>query len=168
MQKFEDQFSIEERVLMREELTDGEVSEILTRLSYNEFGGSEKATVGAVCEATGAGPLVVGRMLAEIRQTNLDELINQRFEAFEDRVDEQDEKLKHHARKIGALESRLLHRKPRPAPAIAQKEEENEEQGLFDDIGKFLLYAVVFLMLIFFVFTWTEVTRGINTFPTFP
>ena len=84
--RFEEQFSPDERELLNEELTDSEVREILDRLSVAELGGSEKATVGAVCEATGVGPMVVGRMLAEIRQTNLHKLFGHRIDRLETTV----------------------------------------------------------------------------------
>lgn len=53
---------------LAEELTDEEVRDLLERLSENELGGSAKATVGAVMEATGTDLETVGRLLAEIRK----------------------------------------------------------------------------------------------------
>ncbi len=58
--------------LAREELTDAEVREVLERLGAEQMGGSERPTVGAVAEATGTGPEVIGRILGEIRKRDLE------------------------------------------------------------------------------------------------
>lgn len=76
----------EQTALREEHLTDVEVHEILSRLSAQEMGGSELATIGAVSEATGAAPEVIGKMLAEIRQQNLREQFGSRLDDHESKL----------------------------------------------------------------------------------
>ncbi|MEZ5162655.1 MAG: hypothetical protein R2688_02680 [Fimbriimonadaceae bacterium] len=80
----------------RQELTNGEVREILERLAMEEFGGSELSTIGDLSEALGVRPLVIGNMLAEIRRTRLD--------SFVDLIGES-------ARRIDTLEESVTHLK---------------------------------------------------------
>ena len=78
--------SLEE--IAAEELTPAEVREVLTRLAVSEFGGSDQATVAAVAEVVGTSPLVVGRLLAEIRHRSLDERFGSRLRENETRLGE--------------------------------------------------------------------------------
>jgi hypothetical protein len=74
----ESQYSNEQKELLAERLSAIEVSELL---------GPEESTVGAVIEATGASPLEVGRLLAEIRQENLERRFSETFDDHEDRIE---------------------------------------------------------------------------------
>lgn len=58
---------------LAERISDNELREILQRLGEAEFGGDERATVGAVVEATGADAATILRFLGEIRQRSLDD-----------------------------------------------------------------------------------------------
>jgi hypothetical protein len=93
--------------ILREELTDAEVRELLRRLSVEQFQGSEHPTVAAVCEACGVGPEVVGRMLAEIRQENLKELFGVRLDTHEQKIVKVEQEVKQ------------LRKRPFLRPAIA-------------------------------------------------
>jgi len=84
--------------LLAEELTELEVRTLLERLGEDEFP-EAVPTLGAVAEATGADPAVVGRLLAEIRK-----------EEFEDRFGIRVQNLEH---EVGSLasETSVLSRK---------------------------------------------------------
>jgi hypothetical protein len=83
----ESQYSNEQKELLAERLSAIEVSELLERLGNASLGGPEESTVGAVIEATGASPLEVGRLLAEIRQENLERRFSETFDDHEDRIE---------------------------------------------------------------------------------
>ncbi|ARU41340.1 hypothetical protein CCB80_09415 [Armatimonadetes bacterium Uphvl-Ar1] len=65
--RFEDGFDPEWGLVLREPVSAEETRALLDRLAVSEGGGEEGGTVGAVCEVSGVGPEVVGRMLADIR-----------------------------------------------------------------------------------------------------
>ncbi|MCB8931988.1 MAG: hypothetical protein M9921_01945 [Fimbriimonadaceae bacterium] len=89
----------EREALLQEHLEEGEVGALLERLGEREFGGDPRPTVAAVIEATGADPIEVGRLLAEIRG----EAFERRFErAFAQHTQE----LGDHEERIDKLESR--------------------------------------------------------------
>ncbi|MEZ5162656.1 MAG: hypothetical protein R2688_02685 [Fimbriimonadaceae bacterium] len=144
--RFEEQFSPDERELLKEELTDSEVREILDRLSADELGGSEKATVGAVCEATGVGPMVVGRMLAEIRQTNLQELFGHRIDSHEQKISKLEQtvtKLRRESqRKEAPVYQPISHTRPRVTP----RKKESSPMILIGLVG-FSIYILLMMAI---------------------
>lgn len=71
--------------LAREELTGSEVRLLLERLSMKDVGPANP-TVGAVAEVCGVSTMVVGRMLAEIRQANLHELYGRTLESHGEKI----------------------------------------------------------------------------------
>ena len=90
--------------LAREELTGSEVRLLLERLSMKDVGPANP-TVGAVAEVCGVSTMVVGRMLAEIRQANLHELYGRTLESHGEKI----KRLDHSMDRI--LELTGLHRR---------------------------------------------------------
>lgn len=95
--------------LLNEEVQDAEVREILERLAARDLGGSELATVGALCEATGATPQLVARLLAEIRQTNLDEKFGAILDDHEAALEDQADAIERQGNAIKRIERRTGH-----------------------------------------------------------
>jgi hypothetical protein len=87
LNEVESQYSNEQNELLGERLSDAEVRELLERLGDESLGGPEEPTVGAVIEATGASPLEVGRLLAEIRQESLERRFSETFDDHEGRIE---------------------------------------------------------------------------------
>ena len=81
--------------LAHEELTNSEVRVLLERLSMKDVGPANP-TVGAVAEVCGVSTMVVGRMLAEIRQANLYELYGRTLESH-------GEKIEHLGQQVGRI-----------------------------------------------------------------
>ena len=71
--------------LAHEELTNSEVRVLLERLGMKDVGPANP-TVGAVAEVCGVSTMVVGRMLAEIRQANLHELYGRTLESHGEKI----------------------------------------------------------------------------------
>lgn len=86
--------------LLKEAVTDDEVREILERLSVHDGGGSDYATVAAISETTGVPPEAIGRMLAEIRQTNLEERFGSELLAHEKRLESHHSQLRELEHKV--------------------------------------------------------------------
>ncbi|MCB0826194.1 MAG: hypothetical protein KDC26_08385 [Armatimonadetes bacterium] len=145
--RFEEQFSPDERELLNEELTDSEVREILDRLSVAELGGSEKATVGAVCEATGVGPRVVGRMLAEIRQTNLHELFGHRIDSHEQKISKLEQTVTTLKRESQRKETPAYQTMSHTRPRVTPKKKENSPMILIGLVG-FSIYILLMMALV--------------------
>lgn len=77
--------------LLNEEVTPDELREILRRLGQREFGGSPNSTIRDIAEGTSADPLVIGRILAEIRNETLQKRFGLKIEEHEERI----EKIEH-------------------------------------------------------------------------
>lgn len=78
--------------LLAEPLSDAEVRTLLERLGSREFGGSEEATLGAVVEATGAEPALVGRLLAEIRKGEIEQKFGSQLQDHTERIETLEER----------------------------------------------------------------------------
>lgn len=72
--------------LLSQEITDEELRDLLTRLGEIEFAWSPRTTLKDVVEATSADPVVIGRLLAEIRKEDWEERFGLRLDSVEDRV----------------------------------------------------------------------------------
>lgn len=59
--------------LAQTEVSPEETRQILQRLAFEEFGGSENSRLGEIAEVTGASPEAIGRILADIRGESEDE-----------------------------------------------------------------------------------------------
>ena len=129
--------------ISREELSATELREVLQRLSVKEFGGSERPTVAAVSEATGASCEAIGRILAEIRQQNLHDL-------FGKTISQHAVELKEHGREIGQLTKRpsTSHRSSAvelEMRKIAEERIRNREQAPYLLVVMLLIIGVVAL-----------------------
>ena len=78
--------------IQEEQISPAEVREILERLAVHEFGDGI-STLGSLAEGVGASPLVVARILGDIRKRNLDELFGARLNGFEQRITENEVKV---------------------------------------------------------------------------
>lgn len=72
--------------LLSQEITDEELRDLLTRLGEIEFAWSPRTTLKDVVEATSANPVVIGRLLAEIRKEDWEERFGLRLSEVEERV----------------------------------------------------------------------------------
>lgn len=79
--------------LPTEPMSDSELRVLLARLGQEEFDASPQATVGAVVEATGADPVVIARLLGEIRQEAFEQRFAQTFGLHEQVLVEHAERL---------------------------------------------------------------------------
>lgn len=100
-----------------QELTSSELHELLERLSAEEIrpaGG----TVSAVSEATGTSVLAVGRILADIRQQNLQELFGVRLDKVEGQVGFQQSQIKDLERSVAVARSEVREVAKREAGSV--------------------------------------------------
>ncbi len=72
--------------LLSQEITDEELRDLLEQLGEIEFAWSPKTTLKDVVEATSADPVVIGRLLAEIRKEDWEERFGLRLGSVENRV----------------------------------------------------------------------------------
>lgn len=114
--RFEDGLDSEWGLVLREPVSAEETRALLDRLAVSEGGGEEGGTVGAVCEVSGVGPEVVGRMLADIRGVSWQELFGDRLDEVEKEVTGLRSKVRELERKVG--DYGVLHRKPFAHEAI--------------------------------------------------
>lgn len=129
--------------LLAEPLGEAEVRELLERLGQAEFGGDERATVGAVIEATGADPVQIARFLAEIRGKALEERFKSAFDDHETRIDRLEER------------TTTLERTPpvirRPAPLLNLEQIEIRDRAMRGDMGDddqlTIIWVAVFVLL---------------------
>lgn len=73
--------------LLNEEVTPDEMREILQRLGQREFGGSPNSTIRDIAEGTSADPILIGRLLAEIRNEELQSRLGIKVEEHEQRIE---------------------------------------------------------------------------------
>lgn len=73
--------------LLNEEVTPDELREILDRLGQREFGGSPNSTIRDISESTSADPILIGRLLAEIRNEELQCRLGLQVEEHEQRIE---------------------------------------------------------------------------------
>lgn len=138
--------------LAQEELSEGEVRAVLERLAAGESM-PEQSTVGDVCELTEVSPVVVGRILADIRQTSFEALYLSHLKGLESRVD-------HHARILRKHEARLdsltqqSHQQAVPAISPSVVRNPAGTQSAQDMMAKRLstVVAAVFLFIAFAIF----------------
>lgn len=77
-----------EKELLAEQLSDAEVRHLLERLSVEEFELPGGATVGAVVEATGASPVIIARIVGEVRRGSFEARFEDTFGRHEDHLEE--------------------------------------------------------------------------------
>lgn len=147
----------EKESLLREHLEENEVRLLLERLGEREFGGDPRPTVGAVIEATGADPIEVGRLLAQIRG----EAVGRRFEAafaqHAGELEEHEGRIEHLEDRASRLES-LTKRRSVPAVPSQPLLEGNEPAKRLEsprshayeefDLGRFWILAVGAVVLL--------------------
>lgn len=104
--------------LSREELSAGEVREILDRLGQDEMGGPDVARVRDVAEATGTSVQTIGRILADIRKEDWEDKFGKRQSVLETTVDEHSKKLQRHGE--------LLERVKEPSESVLGKHTDEE------------------------------------------
>jgi len=73
--------------LLTQEITDDELKELLTRLGEIEFAWNPKTSIKDVVEATSADPLLIGRLLADIRKEDWEERFGLQVDDHEDRLE---------------------------------------------------------------------------------
>lgn len=79
--------------LLNETVTDAELREILDRIGHAEFDGNTQTTVRDIVEGTSADPMLVARLLGEIRKEDWEKKFGQRIDEHEDRIEKlEDEK----------------------------------------------------------------------------
>lgn len=103
--------------LAMQELTSSELHELLERLSAEEIRPAG-ATVSAVSEATGTSVLAVGRILADIRQQNLQELFGVRLDKVEGQVGSQQSQIKDLERSVAVARSEVREVAKREAGSV--------------------------------------------------
>lgn len=79
--------------LLKEVVSDGELRIILDRLGHEEFGGDPATTVQDIVEGTGADPVVIGRILADVRKEEFEKRFGLKLEQHEQRIDEHEERI---------------------------------------------------------------------------
>jgi len=79
--------------LMLETVSDDELRIILERLGQQEFGGDPATTVQDVVEGTGADPIVIGRILAEIRKEAFEKRFRLQLNRQEQRIDDHEDRI---------------------------------------------------------------------------
>lgn len=141
----------EREALMKEPLEDAEVHALLERLGEAQFAGDERATVGAVIEATGADPVLVARYLAEIRGKAFEERYRGAFEDHETRIDSLEER----AARLERARPPVLHKPPAPRPYTREQLEIRDRavRGEMEDDQLKIVWMVV-AILAFIVFLW--------------
>lgn len=127
--------------LAREELSDSELRELMERLAASEFGVPERSTVGDVCELTETSPVVVGRILADIRQTSFEELYLSHVQALNRRLDSHEEEMRRHRDRLEDLDRRQRELRSRSMQTVG------EEESYFSSIGQRNTGVVVFLLV---------------------
>lgn len=158
-----EEFSPDLEALSREELTGPELREVLKRLSVAEFGGSDHPTVAAVCEATGASPLVVGRILAAIREERLQEVFGRRLSRHEEILEEQQQDI---SEIRSQLEAGVPPRRSAPPINIAEQQAQffareeywreglaEENDDLYMDSGRIASRFLAFIIVVIVVVT---------------
>lgn len=107
----------EARDPLSERVSDAELREVLKRLGEAQFGGDERATVGAIVEATGVDAATVLRLLGEVRQKEID--AQRRF--------------------IEGLERRVLRLEAPPVPARPRPEIRDREGFAWTTVAAFAI-----------------------------
>lgn len=79
--------------LLRETVSDNELRIILDRIGQLEFAGEPATTVQDIVEGTGADPVVVGRILAEIRKEAFEERFGLQLKRQEQRIDDHEDRI---------------------------------------------------------------------------
>lgn len=73
--------------LLKQEVTDEELRELLERLGEREFCLAPAATIGDIAEAASVDPSEIGRLLAEIRKENWEDRFGIRLTDHEKRIE---------------------------------------------------------------------------------
>jgi len=137
--------------LANEPLSGDEVHELLQRLSVPQFA-PESPTIAAVSEICGTTPIVVGRMLAEIRQTNLQDLFGKRIDQLDQAVQHQSDQIAELKTKTEEIASRSTQRPSVVINQYGSPDQAMPEQKFFIakeslPIGQPTLAALLFLVL---------------------
>lgn len=79
--------------LLQETVSDDELRIILDRLGHEEFGDDPATTVQDIVEGTGADPVVIGRILADVRKEEFEKRFGLQLQKHEQRIDEHEERI---------------------------------------------------------------------------
>jgi hypothetical protein len=166
--RFEDGFDSEWREVLREPVSEAESRQLLDRLAVSEFGGSGESTLGDVCEASGATPLVIGRMLAEIRGKTWEQLFGQKLNALERKLRTHDDQLNDHGERISMIGDQLgVKIKSKRELEIEKEIRTLAENSISDRRNGYwgLLVALVVLFYVFVIMPGRTTAKSPDTAP---
>ncbi len=157
--------------LLIQEITDDELKELLRRLGEIEFAWNPKTTIRDVAEATSADPVLLGRLLADIRKEDWEERFGLRVEDHEDRLERIEEEQRQ-TRRLLSLSSltrtKTIHQRvAQPTIEVISQVEDPEEyfESTVSKQMRYFCYAVVacfaFAFIVFLAVTVvTALTSG--------
>jgi hypothetical protein len=111
------------------EVSSEETREILERLSALEFGSVDIVTVGDVAEAAHATPMLVARILSEIRSVGIDELYERRMLAAEEKLREHEKLIERLTHEPNLPSSSRNKQKKDPKKLSEQEHLENQKRA---------------------------------------
>lgn len=135
--------------LLIQEITDDELKELLRRLGEIEFAWNPRTSIKDVVEATSADPLLIGRLLADIRKEDWEERFGLRVDDHEDRLERTEEEQRRTRRLLNftsmARTKSIQHRAEMPTPAVSSQTEDPEEyfESTVSKQMRYFGYAVV-------------------------
>jgi len=112
--------------LLREQVSDDELRIILERIGQQEFGGEPATTVQDIVEGTGTDPIVIGRILGQIRKEAFEERFGLQLDDHEKRIN----KIEHEDRKPHVtIVNQTVVNPPLFPDAASQKERKSMENA---------------------------------------
>lgn len=121
---------------MRETVSDDELRIILERLGQEEFGGEPATTVQDIVEGTGADPIMIGRILADVRKEEFEKRFGLQLKHHEQRIEEHEErieKIEKDDRKPNVTVIQQTVISPPPPPRPIPKRDDNRFFQEFDE-----------------------------------
>ncbi|MFM9874134.1 MAG: hypothetical protein ACKVQS_11800 [Fimbriimonadaceae bacterium] len=166
--RFEDGFDPEWREILREPVSTAESTQLLERLAFQEYGDNVKSTLGDVCEATGATPQVVGRMLAEIRGKTGIELFGEKLSVLNKKLQSHDQRLTDQAEQLSMIGDHLgVKVKSKREVQIEQEIRSMAAASIVDRQNSYwwLLIAILIAIYVFAIIPIEKSKRSPNNIP---
>lgn len=148
--RFEDGFDPEWREILSVPVSENETRDLLERLA-SPVGIDGRATISAICEATGSTPQLVSRILADIRGVSWQKEFGDRLQAHSAKLLKHEVAIKEHSHQISELKQRTLER---PVRRSRDREIEEEMQRIAEERiwqRKTTPYVILFFIVAVFI-----------------
>lgn len=135
--------------LLTQEISDEELKELLRRLGEIEFAWNPKTSIKDVVEATSADPLLIGRLLADIRKEDWEERFGLQVDDHEDRIERIEEEQRRTRRllSLSAAARNMQRQTSYEAPAAEVDSQLEDPDEYFESTVskhmRYFVYAVV-------------------------